>query len=163
MATFQKIYEEYAQPVYRFLLSLTGKEELAEELLAETFYQAFRHIDRFEGRCSLYTWLCQIGKNAWIKECRRNNRYSELSLEDLKLIDNRPSLEDQIIKKTQYYKILNTLQGLPDIYRDVFILHAIGDVKLKEIASIYEKSESWARVTYFRAKQQIAQEVMNEI
>lgn len=44
-------------------------------------------------------------------------------------------------------------------YRDVFILHAIGEVKLKEIACIYEKTESWARVTYFRAKQMIAQEV----
>ena len=160
MATFQKIYEEYAQPVYRFLLSLTGKDDLAEELLSETFYQAFRHIDQFEGRCSLYTWLCQIGKNAWIKECRRNNRYSEITLEDLKLIDDTPSLEDQIINKEQYYKILKALQGLSDIYRDVFILHAIGEVKLKEIACIYGKTESWARVTYFRAKQQIAQEVM---
>jgi RNA polymerase sigma-70 factor (ECF subfamily) len=160
LASFQKIYEEYAQPVYRFLLSLTGKDDLAEELLSETFYQAFRHIDRFEGRCSLYTWLCQIGKNAWIKECRRNNRYSEITLEDLKLTDDRPPLEDQIIHKEQYYKILKALQGLSEIYRDVFILHAIGEVKLKEIACIYGKTESWARVTYFRAKQQIAQEVV---
>lgn len=160
MATFQKIYEEYAKPVYRFLLSLTGKDELAEELLSETFYQAFRHIDQFEGRCSLYTWLCQIGKNAWVKECRRNNRYSEITLEDLKLVDHKPSLEEQIINKEQYYKILKALQGLSDIYRDVFVLHAIGEVKLKEIACIYGKTESWARVTYFRAKQQIVEEVM---
>lgn len=160
MATFQKIYEEYAQAVYRFLLSLTGKDDLAEELLSETFYQAFRHIDQFEGRCSLYTWLCQIGKNAWVKECRRNNRYSEITVEDLQIPDGKPSLEEQIIKKEIYCKILKALQGLPDIYRDVFILHAIGEVKLKEIACIYDKSESWARVTYFRAKQQITQEVL---
>ena len=160
MATFQNVYEEYAQPVYRFLLSLTGNDDFAEELLSETFYQAFIHIDQFEGRCSLYTWLCQIGKNAWIKECRRNNRYSEITQEDLKQIDDRHSLEDQIINKEQYYKILKVLHGLSDIYRDVFILHAIGEVKLKEIACIYGKTESWARVTYFRAKQQIAQEVM---
>ena len=163
MATFQKIYEEYAQPVYRFLLSLTGKDDLAEELLSETFYRAYRHIDQFEGRCSLYTWLCQIGKNAWIKECRRNNRYSEITLDDLKLIDDKLSLEEQIINKEQYYKVLKALQKLSDIYRDVFILHAIGEVKFKEIAGIYGKTESWARVTYFRAKQQIAQEVKNEI
>ena len=160
MASFQQIYEEQAQPVYRFLLSLTGKEDLAEELLAETFYQAFRHIDQFEGRCSLYTWLCQIGKNAWLKECRRNNRYSEITLEDLSISDNSPTLEEHVINKELYYKIRKALQQVPDIYRDVFILHAIGEVKLKEIAGIYNKTESWARVTYFRAKQQIAQEVM---
>ena len=56
MSAFQKVYEEYAQPVYRFLLSLSGSSDLAEELLQETFYQAFLHIDRFEGRCNLYTW-----------------------------------------------------------------------------------------------------------
>lgn len=160
MANFQKVYEEYAQPVYRFLLSLTGKDNLAEELLSETFYQAFRHIDQFEGRCSLYTWLCQIGKNAWIKECRRNNRYREITLDDLHLMEDSLSLEEQVINKETYGKVLKAIQGLSDTYRDVFILHAIGEVKLKEIACIYDKTESWARVTYFRAKQQIVQEVM---
>lgn len=82
MTTFQKVYEEYARLVYRFLLSLTGNDDLAEELLSETFYQAFRHVDKFEGRCSFYTWLCEIGKNAWIKECRRNKRYIDFGLDD---------------------------------------------------------------------------------
>lgn len=159
MATFQNVYEEYAQPVYRFLLSLTGNDDLAEELLSETFYQAFRHIDKFEGRCNLYTWLCQIGKNAWIKECRRNKRYSEIRLDDLVIPDDQPGLEEAVINREMYRKILKALQNLKDPYRDVFILHAIGEVKLKEIAFIYEKTESWARVTYFRAKQLIAQEV----
>ena len=67
MAPIRKAYDEYAKSVYRFLLSLTGSEDLAEELLQETFYQALQHIDKFEGKCSLYTWLCQIGKNAWYK------------------------------------------------------------------------------------------------
>lgn len=159
MASFQNIYEEYAQPVYRFLLSLTGNDDLAEELLSETFYQAFRHIDKFEGRCNLYTWLCQIGKNAWIKECRRNKRYSEICLDDLVIPDDQPGLEEAVINREMYRKVLKALQNLKDPYRDVFILHAIGEVKLKEIAFIYEKTESWARVTYFRAKQLIAQEV----
>ncbi|MBO5050127.1 MAG: sigma-70 family RNA polymerase sigma factor [Oscillospiraceae bacterium] len=160
MASFQNIYEEYAQPVYRFLLSLTGNDDLAEELLSETFYQAFRHIDQFEGRCNLYTWLCQIGKNAWIKECRRNKRYREIHLDDLVIPDDQPGLEEAVINREMYRKVLKALQSLKDPYRDVFILHAIGEVKLKEIAFIYEKTESWARVTYFRAKQQIAQEVL---
>ena len=160
MAGFQKIYEEYAMPVYRFLLSLSGNEALAEELLQETFYQALQHIDRFQGRCSLYTWLCQIGKNAWLKECRRNRRYSETAWEDLNLPADGLSPEAQAIQKEECRRARKAIQALDNPYRDVFILHALGGVKLKEIACIYEKSESWARVTYFRAKQQIAQEVL---
>ena len=159
MSDFQKIYEKYAQPLYRFLLSLAGSEDLAEELLQETFYQAFQHIDKFEGRCNLYTWLCQIGKNAWIKECRRNQRYSDIRWDDLTIPCNGPSLEELMIAKDEYCRVHKAIQKLEEPYRDVFILHAIGGVKLKEVANIYGKSESWARVTYYRAKQRIAQEV----
>lgn len=159
MAAFREVYEEYAKPVYRFLLSLTGSEDLAEELLQETFYQAFLHIDRFEGRCSLYTWLCQIGKNAWLKESRRNKRYADIGWDELTAPTIGLSLEEQAISRDEYHRVHQAILKLEDPYRDVFVLHAIGEVKLKEIACIYGKSESWARVTYFRAKQQIIQEV----
>ena len=158
MAAFQKVYEEYARSVYRFLLSLTGEETLAEELLQETFYQALQHIDRFEGRCSLYTWLCQIGKNAWYKELKRKKRYSEDSLTELKLSFDA-NLEGNAIKSEELWRIRQAIGRLQEPYREVFIMHALGEVKLKEIAQLYGKSESWARVTYFRAKQQIVQEV----
>lgn len=74
--------------------------------------------------------------------------------------DKEPLPEETVVNKEMYRKVLKTLQTLEDPYRDVFILHAIGEVKLKEIAFIYNKTESWARVTYFRAKQKIAQEVL---
>ncbi len=159
MGTFNKIYEEYARPVHGFLLRLTRNEELAEELLQETFYQALQHIDRFEGRCSLYTWLCQIGKNAWYKELRRSRRYSDEKMEDLVVADTKMSVEEQIILKDEFARVQRAIQKLDEPYKDVFILHAIGEVKLVEIAAVYGKSESWARMTFFRAKQKIVQEV----
>lgn len=145
-------------PVYRFLLRLTGDEDQAEELLQETFYRALQHIDRFEGRCSLYTWLCQIGKNAWLKECRRSKRY-EGAFDDLTLPSPALTPEDAVIQKETVRAIRQAIHRLKEPYKDVCILHLFGDVPLKEIAAIYGKSESWARVTFFRAKQQIIQEV----
>lgn len=158
MAAFEKIYEEYAKPVYRFLLSLTADEAMAEELLQETFYRALLHIDRFEGRCSLYTWLCQIGKNAWYKECKRKKRQPDIS--EAGLFDSVfPSAESQTIAKDEADRIRQAIKGLPQPYQDVFIMHVFGGIKLTEIAAIYHKSESWARVTYYRARQQLLQEV----
>ena len=134
MRGFEELYKTQGKAVYRFLLTLTGDPHQAEELLQETFYQAFIHIDRFEGRSSLYTWLCQIGKNAWLRECRRRSRYADTPYEDL---------------------------TLEDPHREVFILHAYGGLKLTEIAALHQKSESWARVTYFRARK-ILQEVLHD-
>lgn len=144
--------------MYGFLLSLSGSEDLAEELLQETFFQAFQHIDRFEGRCSLYTWLCQIGKNAWIKEYKRNKRYTQTPLEDVR----RPTasdLENRAIQKEEYLRARKAMLALEEPYRDVFLLHALSGIKLKQIAALYGKTESWARITYYRARMKIVQEV----
>lgn len=159
MSEFKKVYEEHAKSVYRFLLSLSGDEEQAEELLQETFYQAFLHIDRFEGRSSLYTWLCVIGKNAWLKECRRSKRFADDPIEDMEIESHEASAESRVIKTEDRERIRRAILSLDEPYKEVFILHGYGEVKLKDIARKYNKSESWARVTYHRAKQQIIEEM----
>ena len=63
MPEAEEIYQKYAKTVYRYLLSLTNDEDLAEELTQETFYQAIRSSDRFDGSCKLTTWLCAIATN----------------------------------------------------------------------------------------------------
>ncbi|MBQ2865848.1 MAG: sigma-70 family RNA polymerase sigma factor [Clostridia bacterium] len=159
MTEFRKIYEEYAGAVYRFLLSLTGSEDMAEELLSETFYQALRHIDSFEGRCSIYTWLCQIAKNAYLKECKRKRRYIRLEPDAFRNKAADSSMEERAEDREMYLEAVKAVSRLTEPYREVFILHALGGVRLKEIAEMHGRSESWARVTYFRARQMIAKEI----
>ena len=54
------IYREYANTVKRFLVSLSGNFDLAEDLTQETFYQAYKSIHRYNGKCKMSVWLCQI-------------------------------------------------------------------------------------------------------
>lgn len=160
MSGFQEIYETYSRPVYRFLLSLTRDESMAEELLQEVFYKALLHIGTFEGRSSLYTWLCQIGKNAWLKECKRKKNYGVYPMEEIAdTASHGPTPEEQVIGEEERLRVRQAVLRLSDPYKDVFILHTYAEIKLKEIAEMYGKSEAWARVTYYRAKQQIVQEV----
>lgn len=159
MAVFKDVYQQYAKPVYRFLLSLTGSADWAEELLSETFYQAFLHFDRFEGRSSVYTWLCQIGKNAWLKECRRKHKFDIREIGDMEIADRTSSPEAQVIAREERKRILEEIYRLKEPYREVFLLHVFGGVKLKEIAAIHAKTEEWARVTYYRAKSKVAREI----
>lgn len=163
MAGFEDLYQTHGKPVYRFLLALSGDEHQAEELLQETFYQAFLHIDRFEGRSSLYTWLCCIGKNAWLKECRRRSRWADTPYEALTLADPAPGPEDAMLQREQLHRLRRAVLALEEPRRDVFILHAFGGLKLKEIAALYQKSESWARVTFFRARKTIQEELTDEM
>lgn len=161
MAGFEDLYSLHGKPVYRFLLSLTGDPQMAEELLQETFYQAFLHIDRFEGRSSLYTWLCCIGKNAWLKECRCRSHYEDTPVEELP--HTVPSPEEEYLQRERSRRLRKAVLALPEPQRDVFILHYFGGLKLRQIAALYEKSESWARVTCFRARKHIQEELTDEM
>ena len=131
--------------------------------MQETFYQAFLHIDRFEGRSSLYTWLCCIGKNAWLRECKRRSRYADTPYEDLYLTDPSPTPEADLLQRERSRRLRQAVINLADPYREVFILRAYGGLKLKEIAALHQKSESWARVTWLRARKIIMEELRDEM
>ena len=163
MAGFKDLYKTQGKPVYRFLLSLTGDPHQAEELLQETFYQAFLHIDRFQGRSSLYTWLCCIGKNAWLKETKRRSRYADTPYEELSLADPAPPPEDAMLRQERSHRLRRAVLQLRDPHREIFILHAFGGLKFQEIAALHQKTETWARVTYFRARKIIQEALTDEM
>lgn len=65
MMDMDAIYREYADPVFKYLMTLCRDEDTAQELTQETFYQAVRSVGRYDGRCKVSTWLCQIAKHLW--------------------------------------------------------------------------------------------------
>ena len=134
MKEFYDVYRDSAQKVYRFLLRLTGSADLAEELTAETFYQACLHIDKFRGECAMDTWLCQIAKNAYYKELERRKRFvPELDEGQLASPDVYESLEDRQMALT----IHKLLHALPEPYREVFSLRVFGELQFGVIAAIF--------------------------
>jgi len=62
MLDMDSIYSEHAKLVYKFLISLCHETDTAEELTQETFYQAVRCANKYNGNCKVSTWLCQIAK-----------------------------------------------------------------------------------------------------
>lgn len=152
MAEFEEIYETYVRRVYRFLLALAGDPSEAEELTQQTFYQAFLHIEQFQGRSSLFTWLCQIGKNEWFRECRRLRRFTD---EDIEEIAADKAIDVELVKKDESRRAVFVLCQLEQPYRDVVILRIYGQLAFSQIALLFEKTESWAKVTFFRGKEKL--------
>lgn len=156
MKDFSEIYQSSVQKVYRFLLGLTQSPDLAEELTEETFYQAYLHIDQFEGRCALDTWLCQIAKNAYFKETKRRNR---------QVLQDSPEVfaaEDSFgaVENHEQALILHRfLHQMAEPYREVFTLRIFGELTFREIADVFGKSESWAKMTFYRAKAKLIRQM----
>ena len=147
-------YREYAVMVYKFLLSLCYEEELAEELTQETFYQAVRSVDRYDGSCKVSTWLCQIAKHLWYREMERRKRKgtSELTA-DMESLEK--SVEEQLLVKEEKMEVFRKVHVLDEISKEIVLLRVTGAFSFKEIAELFGKNENWARVTYYRAKQKL--------
>jgi len=151
---FTEIYDKYFRDVYRYALALTKNESLAEEITQETFFKALKSIDQFDGRCRLYVWLCQIAKNTYFtmyqKELRRR--------EPLEL-EGSFSIEEKILSKESAFDVHKVLHRLEEPYKEVFSLRTLGELSFKQIGQLFGKTESWARVTYHRAKLKIREEL----
>ncbi|MCU6763684.1 RNA polymerase sigma factor sigM [uncultured Roseburia sp.] len=155
MESFQEIFKTYYKKIYCFLLKLSGNETLAEELAQETLYKAFLHIEQFQGRCSLYTWLCEIGKNEWLLECRRQKHFSKTEQNPENKEGDSP--EQEVLKKQLLEIMRQEIRNLPNPYQDVIVLRVYAELTYKEIAGKYRKTESWAKVTFFRGKAMLAE------
>lgn len=150
MQEFEAIFKRYAPMVFRYLLSLCGDEALAEELTSETFYRAYLHIGSFRGECKVETWLCQIAKNALYKELRRQSRFCPGDPPETMASGCCPF--ETAANREQLLHIREHLKSLPQSYREVFQLRIFGELSFPQIANIYGKTESWAKVTFYRAK-----------
>lgn len=162
MARFEDAYEQYEALVRGFLTRLCGNRHLAEDLTQETFYQAMRHWNDFRGESSLSTWLCTIAKRLYYNECRRA---PSLPLREAEARADESDLAQRLIDGDQRVALFSLLHRLQEPYREVFTLRTFGELSHAEIAALFGKSESWARVTYHRARQllrRMAEEEMSD-
>ncbi len=95
MLNMDSIYREYAQVVYKFLMSLCYEEDTAEELTQETFYQAVRCADKYDGTCKVTTWLCQIARHLWYQELERRKKKGTAPLTK-EIVSEKKSLDEEI-------------------------------------------------------------------
>ena len=153
MQSVEDIYREHSRTVYRFLLSRTGNPDLAEELTQETFYLAVKGIDRFDGSCKISTWLIAIAKNALSSWRRKNPETESLESAQAAGVASVPdSGEGQV-------EIMKAIRLLPEETREVMYMRLFGDLSFRQIGEIMEKTESWARVTYFRGREKLKKEL----
>ena len=68
-------------------------------------------------------------------------------------------IEGRFLEKEEAYRAHIALHGLKEPYREVFWLKTFGELSFKQIAGLFEKSENWVRVTYYRAKLKIREEI----
>ncbi|MCR4933971.1 MAG: sigma-70 family RNA polymerase sigma factor [Lachnospiraceae bacterium] len=151
-------------------MSRTHDPEISEEVTQETFYQAIKCIDRYDGSSSVTTWLCAIAKNQLMAYLRKHRMSEPLEVETeegekisvLDKVASEASAETKAVEEQQRLELLKKLHILKEPYREILYLRIFGDLSFKEIGEILGKSENWARVSFYRGKESLRREIEND-
>lgn len=165
-----EIYQEYAEVIYRYFLGLCHNPSLAEDIVQTTFLKAIESIDSFRHQSKVSTWLFQIAKHEYMDIMRRKENQN-ISMEvfeqdslprQMNVAEDSPSILEHLIEKEQKERVLWHLHQLPEPYKEVILLHIYGECSYREIAEVFGRTEIWARVTCFRAKEKLIQRLKRE-
>lgn len=156
MSAFEELYKQYYSQVYFYVLGLCRNEHIAEEITQETFFKVLKKMDTFKGECKVNVWMIQIAKNTFYNYCREKKIALESSLDG---VETERTIEEKIIDQEAAGQIHVILHRMQEPYKEVFWMRTFGELSFKEIGSIHGKTESWARVTYHRAKLMIKEEL----
>ena len=160
--TEEIINAEY-KAVYHYILSLCRDEKEAEDITQDTFVKAIS-AESFRGESSYYSWLCSIGRNIWIDKCRRSGKiqFETLPEEPPQISGGSPPLEEVLADGELLRQVHRIIHEMDEPYKEVFTLKVFGDLSFKDISSLFGKTESWARVTYHRARKKIIEMLRKE-
>ena len=150
---YEKLYNSYYMQVYSYAVTLTKNPEQAEEIAQHTFVKAMSSKSKHSGNSSELTWLCSIAKNLYYDEIRRKQKLT--GMDDVNNAPSGDDLERSVSDADAAFRIHLVLHELEEPYKEVFQLRVFGELSFAQIASIFRKTESWARVTYHRARLKI--------
>ena len=167
-AAFEILYARHRQGLYRFLLGLSGKPELADEVFQDTWLSLIRSTSQPQGRATFRTWLFQIARNRLIDHWRKHGVHQPLHDsydEQAHAVGDDSSDPEQLLNLSRdSQRLENALQTLPADQREVFLLRAHGDLDLAQIASLTETPletvKSRLRYAQQKLRRLLAEEVL---
>ncbi|MDD5606603.1 MAG: RNA polymerase sigma factor [Candidatus Pacebacteria bacterium] len=161
---FSKIYDKNINNIYRFIYFKVNSEQIAEDLCSETFIRAWKAFNRdnnhFEQEINNpRAFLYQIARNLVIDYYKQKDRAQTISLDNVVLADQGPSLEEKVNINFDMNNIRLAMQDLNQDYQDIIIWHYIEGLSCREIARIMNKSYGSTRVTLSRALNALREKV----
>lgn len=151
--TAEKLYEAFYMKVFSYVMTITRDRDDAMDITQETFLRAMSASKSFRGESECYTWLCAIAKNIFIDEKRRSSKLADGPPEDRQ--DTGTDIVKSLENSESAFRIHCILHTLEEPYKEVFQLRVFGELSFRQIGSIFGKTETWARVTYHRARLKI--------
>lgn len=152
----EEIYLALAEPLYYYLLKLTGSPNVAEELVQETFYRATLSLDLYENE-QVKSWLFKVARNAYMDQWRKRQRWKWVPFFDYlsnskKFISPYGIPESKLLDEEISKEISDVMKVLPESYRSILYLREYEQFSYEELAEALDLSLNQVRVNLYRAR-----------
>jgi len=158
-AAFGELYDRYVGQIYRFVRARIRDDSAAEDITAEVFLSALRHIKGYRDQGRPFScWLYRIAVNAVASHYR--GQRSALSLDDqLGLVSPLLDPLDEVVDRERLRTIWQAVDALPTQQRAAMILKFSEDMTMDEIGGVLGKSPAAAKLLVYRAMQRLRREL----
>lgn len=147
---FAMLYRRYLQRVYSYLLSRVGNVQDAQDLTAQTFIAALKSLQSYEARGMFGAWIISIARYKAMDHFRTTPAL--VSIDDFQpLFDHSQPLDELVVERLQMEHIAALLEKLNPDRAEALRLRFFGDLKMREIAEMMEKSEGAVKMLVARA------------
>lgn len=168
-AEFARLVEQYSPMIYRLGLKMLNNPQDAEDILQETFIKAYKHIDKFDGRSSVSTWLYRIATNEALMSLRKKHPdtvsfdvpsiYESEPQEPLQIIDWCCMPEEEYLTAESRLRLDQAAERLPESLRIVFVLRDIEGLSTRETAEVLNISETAVKTRLSRARLRLREDL----
>ncbi len=158
-----EIYNRYYKAMYNTALRIVKNSAEAEDIMQESFLNAFLKLHSFKGGVTFGSWLKRIVINNSIYHYRKQRRNNEVGLDKIlyKVEDNDGIVSDHVFTEQKAQKVMETMKRLKDNYRISLTLHLIEGYDYEEISTIMNISQANCRTTISRAKESLRKKLIN--
>lgn len=158
--SLEELYRHYAQPLYFYLLKLSGSPPLAEDLTQETFVRATINLHTYEGE-EARAWLFKVARNVYLDEWRKRKKRQDGWLGAIwrqqEMVSPEGQPEESILQAEQTEEMSELLTYLPEQYRTILYLREYEQFTYEEIGEAMQLSGDQVKVTLYRARKRYQQ------
>ncbi len=152
---FDRIYQQYADPIYRYLLSRFHNIDVAEELTAQTFLSALEAFPRYRHRGHLTAWLFSIARNKAADHFRQARRHSNLDQhEDL---PSDLDLAADNLESERRRAVQAAIAELPEDQQELLRLRYVAELSFKEIGKLLDRNSDAVKKSLYRLQYHLQQ------
>jgi len=164
---FEKIYKYFMPKIYRFFYIKTLNKQLSEDLTSEVFIRVYKNFKKFHLNVNTFqAWIYRIAKNILIDHFRKKKKdiiESEIADDSIELIEDEYLIKNSTALKKELgfenYKLIDAMNKLTKLQKDVLLLKFVENFDYKTIADIYSKKQLTIRGIIFRALSKLKSEM----